>query len=52
MMFSQKMQPIFIAGAVVGAPAMPEPILAGCALVLVGISAWMFLSDRKRGGQQ
>ncbi|HLV84203.1 MAG TPA: hypothetical protein VKY62_10545 [Devosia sp.] len=45
----QKMQPIFIAGAVVGASAMPEPILAVCALVLVGISGWMCLSNRKRG---
>lgn len=45
-----KMQPIFVAGAIVGAPAVPKPVLAVCALVLVGISAWMFLTDWRRRG--
>ena len=46
----QKAQPIFIAGVVVGAPAMSIEVLAVSALVLVGISALMFWTDRNRQG--
>ncbi len=47
MTFQQKMQPLYVAGVAIGAPAMPERVIAGCALVLVSLSAWMFWSDKK-----
>ncbi|MCR4144300.1 hypothetical protein [Alcaligenes faecalis] len=47
MRFQQKMQPLYVAGIAIGAPAMPEWVIALCALVLIGISGWMFWSDRK-----
>ena len=47
MTFQEKMQPLYVAGIAIGAPAMPEWVIAVCALVLVGASGWMFWSDRK-----
>lgn len=41
------MDPLAIAGIVVGAPAMPEWVIATSALVLVGLSGWIFWTDRK-----
>lgn len=41
------MEPIFVAGIMVGAPAMPEWILGACAIILIGLSAWVFFTDRK-----
>lgn len=46
MTFQQKMQPLYIAGIAVGAPAMPEWVIASCALILALISAWMFATDK------
>lgn len=47
MTFQQKMQPLYVAGIAIGAPAMPEWIIGVCALILICISGWMFWSDRK-----
>lgn len=47
MTFQEKMQPLYVAGIAIGAPAMPEWVIGMCALVLIGISGWMFWSDRK-----
>lgn len=47
MTFQQKMQPIYVAGIAIGAPAMPQWVIGLSALVLVGCSVWMFWSDRK-----
>ena len=47
MTFQQKMQPMYIAGIAIGAPAMPEWVIGLCALVLLLISIWMFATDRE-----
>lgn len=47
MTFQQKMQPLYIAGIAIGAPAMPEWVIASCALILALISVWMFITDKE-----
>lgn len=42
------MEPIFVAGIMVSAPAMPQWVLGVCALILIGLSVWMFLADRRK----
>lgn len=47
MTFQEKIQPVAIAAMVVGAPAMPEWVVALTALFFVGLSGWLFWDDRK-----
>lgn len=42
------MDPLAVAGIVVGAPAMPEEVIALIALALVGLSGWILWTDRRK----
>lgn len=44
---SEKLMPIWVAGMIVTAPTVPGWALAVVALLLEGLSAFLFWSDRK-----
>lgn len=44
---SRKMEPLYVAGIMIGAPTMPEWVLGMNALILIALSGWLFYKDRK-----